>query len=426
MSKTAQLLIEDKKLDLPIIEGTENEKAIDITSLRSQTGYITLDDGYMNTGSCTSQITYIDGEKGILRYRGYAIEELAAKSGFMETSYLLLYGELPTREQLHGFEEDIKHHTLLDEGMKKLFDGFPRHSHPMAVLCGMCAALSAFYETEHGCPCAPGRSAIRLIAKMPTIIAWAYRHAIGRPYIYPDNSKSYIENFFHMMFAVPCEPYHTDPEIVRALDMLLVIHADHEQNCSTSAVRLARSALVNLYASIASGVCALWGPRHGGANEEVIRMLEEIRHEGLDVRSVVEQVKTSRRRLMGFGHRIYKNFDPRATLIKEQCDVVLRKLNRKDPLLDIAKELEDAALHDEYFIERKLYPNVDFYSGIIYRALGIPPTSFTSMFVLGRLPGWIAQALEYCSDPKNKIGRPRQIYTGAARRDYVPIDKRAA
>ena len=426
MAENARLILPDKEIELPIVIGTENEKAIDISSLRAKTGYVTLDDGYMNTGACLSAITYIDGDKGILRYRGYPIEQLAEHASFLEVSYLLLFGELPTSPELEKFTEDLKKRTMLDESIKRIFTAFPRSTHPMAILCGVVSALSAFYRNMPGEEDIPYKDICRMLAKMPTIIAWAYTRAMGRPFNYPKNSLSYCENFFHMMFAVPAEEYQIDEDAVRALDMLLVLHADHEQNCSTSAVRLARSAHANVFAAITSGVCALWGPRHGGANEEVIRMLDEICQEGGDVKKFIAHVKDkdSHKRLMGFGHRVYKNFDPRAKLIKKHADRILSKLHKSDAMLDVAKELEEAALSDSYFIERKLYPNVDFYSGIIYRALGIPSEAFTSMFAMGRLPGWLAQAIEFGKDPKNKIGRPRQIYIGENERAFVPIAER--
>jgi citrate synthase len=427
---TAKLILPDKTISLPIVKGTADEMGVDITSLRGETGYVTLDSGYMNTGSCQSAITFIDGEKGVLRYRGIPIEVLAERSSFLETSYLLMYGKLPTLSELEEFTGKIRRHTLIHEDIKRFYDGFPKDAHPMAILASVVCSLSTFYEYQtdaHGEHDLFEINAIRLLAKLPTIAAFSYKKSIGQPFIYPDNSRSYCENFLNMMFALPVEEYQVDPDVVDALNLLLILHADHEQNCSTSTVRLVRSSLSNLFACITAGICALWGKRHGGANEEVIQMLEEIRADGGNVRKYVElaKKKDSAFRLMGFGHRVYKNFDPRAKIIKATCDKLLKKLKVSDQLLDIAKELEEAALHDPYFIERKLYPNVDFYSGIIYRAIGIPVRAFTVMFALGRLPGWIAHAREYREEPGNKIGRPRQIYTGPLLADYVPIEERS-
>ena len=430
ISKVAKLELPDGKIiELPIIIGSENEHALDISKLRDQSGYVTLDDGYGNTGSCLSAITYIDGDKGILRYRGYPIEQLAEKSTFLETSYLLINGELPTKDQLATFSRRVSRHTLIHEDMKLFFDGFPRDAHPMAILSSVVSALSTFYqnwekpkekdETE--------LNIIRLMAKLPTLAAFSYKKSIGHPFIYPTNSLSYPANFLKMMFAVPNEEYLVDPDVEAALDLLLILHADHEQNCSTSTVRMVGSSLANLYASISAGIGALWGIRHGGANQMVIEMLNRIIEEGIDVRSFVERAKKSKEaseRLMGFGHRVYKNYDPRAKVLKAHCEKILKKIPLKNPLLDIAMELESIALEDEYFVERKLYPNVDFYSGIIYTALGIPVNGFTAMFALGRLPGWIAQWKEMVNDPKNRISRPRQIYTGSQTRDYIPLSQR--
>ena len=427
MSETAKLVLPEKTVELPIVTGSEGEKAVDITQLRAQTGYISLDPGYVNTGSCTSSICFIDGDKGILRYRGYSIEELAEKCSFLEVAFLLIKGHLPNRSELETFSTEITRHTMLHEDVKSFFNGFPRDAHPMAILASVVSSLSTFYQDEPGTPEDVAHlNSVRLVAKLPTIAAYAYKKSIGQPFVYPDNARSYCENFLYMMFSLPCEPFHIDREFVDALNMLLILHADHEQNCSTSTVRVVRSSMANMFACIASGVCALWGHRHGGANEEVITMLEDIRANGRSVRQVVEMAKdkNSGFRLMGFGHRVYKNFDPRARLIKGACDRLLKKLKVSDPLLDIARELEEAALKDQYFIDRKLYPNVDFYSGIIYRAMGIPVSAFTVMFALGRLPGWIAHLLEFSTDPSNKISRPRQIYTGETARQHVPIDKR--
>jgi citrate synthase len=426
MSK-ATLIIEGKNYEFPIVVGSENEKAIDVTSLRADTGYITLDSGYMNTGACQSDITFIDGEKGILRYRGIPIEVLAEKSSFLEVSYLLLYKKLPTKAELDAFTARVKRHTMLHEDIKAQFDGFPRDAHPMATLASVVCSLSAFYQNESAeNEIFFDRNSIRLLAKLPTIAAFAYKKSIGQPMIYPNNSLSYCENFLSMMFSTPAEKFNVIPEMAEALDLLLILHADHEQNCSTSTVRMVRSSMANLWATITAGICALWGPRHGGANEEVIDMLGQIHSDGGDVKKYVElaKKKDSNFRLMGFGHRVYKNFDPRAKIIKAACDKLLNKLKINDPLLEIAKELEEAALKDDYFIERKLYPNVDFYSGIMYRAMGIPTRAFTVMFALGRLPGWIAHAKEYTHEPKNKINRPRQIYIGPTLTEYIPIEKR--
>ncbi len=428
MSEMAKLIIRDKEIQLPIIEGTEHEVAIDISKLRAQTGVITLDEGYVNTGSCKSAITFIDGEAGILRYRGYNIEELAEKSTFLEVAYLLIYGELPTQKQFEEFRTKVTRHTMIHEDLKRLYDGFPKDSHPMAILSSMILTLSGYYNDQMD-PLNPMHreiSIIRLLAKTPTIAAYSYKKSIGQPFVYPRNSLSYVANFLNMMFSVPAEDYYIDPVAERALDILLILHADHEQNCSASTVRLVGSSRANLFAAIASGVCALWGPLHGGANQAVIEMLEMIYQDGGNIDKYINMAKdkSSTFRLMGFGHRVYKNFDPRAKIIKKTADDVLNKLGIKDPLLDIAKQLEERALHDDYFIEKKLYPNVDFYSGIIYRAIGIPTEMFTVMFAMGRMPGWIAQWKEMIEDPTTKIGRPRQIYTGATERKYVPINER--
>lgn len=428
MSDKAQLIVDGQTYELPVIEGTEKEKAIDINKLRDISGLVTLDSGYKNTGATKSAITFLDGELGILRYRGYPIEQLAEKSNFLEVSYLLIYGKLPTTEEFHKFNERIKMHTLIHEDNKKFFDGYPHTAHPMGVLSSMVNTMSAFYP-EALDPHRPTEQVdltiTRLIAKLPTLIAWIYKKNVGHPYVYPQNKLGYVSNFLHMMFSMPTFDYDVDPVVADALDKLLILHADHEQNCSTSTVRIVGSSQANLYASISAGICALWGPLHGGANQEVIEMLDKIKADGGNVAKWVDKAKDKNDsfRLMGFGHRVYKNFDPRAKIIKQACDQVLSKLGIHDPVLDIAKQLEEVALHDPYFVERKLYPNVDFYSGIIYRAIGIPVEMFTVMFALGRLPGWIAQWKEM-REAGEPIGRPRQIYTGAVEREYVGIAKR--
>lgn len=425
----AELKLPDgKTLKLPIVVGTENEKALDITKLRAESGYITLDSGYGNTGACKSAITYIDGDEGILRYRGIPIEQLAEKSSFVETSYLLINGSLPNRSELDTFSESLTRHTLIHEDMKRFYDGFPRDAHPMAILSSVVSALYTFYQDweDPKDKSKQDLGIIRLMAKLPTLAAFAYKKSIGQPFIYPDNSLSYCANFLNMMFATPAEEYYIDADIVAALDLLLILHADHEQNCSTSTVRLVGSSLSNLYASISAGIAALWGPLHGGANQAVIEMLQQIASGGGDAKKFIALAKdkNSTSRLMGFGHRVYKNYDPRAKILREACHRVLSKMQVKNPLLDIAMELEEAALSDDYFISRKLYPNVDFYSGIIYSALNIPIKSFTAMFALGRLPGWIAQWKEMLNDADTRIGRPRQIYIGETVHDYLPVDKR--
>jgi citrate synthase len=425
MSEKAKLILEGKEYELPVVVGTENEKALDITRLRDQTGYITLDSGYKNTGATVSKITYLDGENGILRYRGYPIEQLAERSTFLEVAYLLIYGELPTKAQLDEFDNNIRRHTLIHEDMKRFYQAYPTYAHPMGVVASITCSLSTFYPESLN-PNRPWEkinlTITRILAKFPTIAAWAYSNSIGHPVNYPKNKYSYVENFLHMMFSKPTEDYEPDPVVVNALDKLLILHADHEQNCSTSTVRLVGSSQANLYGSIAAGCIALWGPLHGGANQAVIEMLDQIHADGGNVQKYVEKAKDKNDpfRLMGFGHRVYKNFDPRAKIIKKACDEVLNKLGIHDPVLDIAKKLEEVALRDEYFIERKLYPNVDFYSGIIYRAIGIPVDMFTVMFALGRLPGWIAQWKEMVEN-KEPIGRPRQVYMGPTKRDYVNI-----
>jgi len=428
MSDTAKLILDGKEIELPVVVGSEDEKAVDISKLRGGTGYITLDEGYVNTGSTKSAITYLDGEQGVLRYRGYPIEELAANCDFVEVMYLLIYGELPTEEQLTNFRNSIRRHTMLHEDMRSFYDGFPRDAHPMAILSSVVSALSTFYQDSLD-PHDPQQVEVsihRLLAKLPTIAAYSYKKSFGQPFIYPQNDLSYCENFLQMMFAVPSEPFHVDPDFVDALNLLLIVHADHEQNCSTSTVRMVGSADANLFASISAGISALWGPLHGGANEAVVNMLEEIIANGGDVDKYVEQAKDkkSKVRLMGFGHRVYKNFDPRATIIKKACDRLLDKLDIKDPLFDVAQKLEHAALNDEYFVERKLYPNVDFYSGVIYRAIGIPVQMFTVLFAMGRLPGWLAHWKEMHASKTKRICRPRQIYNGETIREFIPIEKR--
>ena len=420
----AQLTLDGKTIELPIVKGTEDEKAIDVTQLRSETKYITFDPSYGNTGSCSSDITYINGEKGILRYRGYPIEQLADNSSFVEVIYLLLYGELPNETELVSFNKEITYHSLIHEDMKRFFDGYPMNAHPMGVLASTVAALSTFY---------PARvdgdielNIIRLLAKVKTLAAFAYKKSIGQPLIYPKNELGFEENFLHMMFAVPAEDYTVDPTMAEALRLLLILHADHEQNCSTSTVRMVGSSHANLFISIAAGIGALWGALHGGSNQRVIEMLKMIHADGDNFEKYVDMAKDKKSnfKMMGFGHRVYKNFDPRAKILKKSADNLLLKMGINDPLLKIAKELEQVALKDDFFISRKLYPNVDFYSGIIYRALGIPTKMFTVMFALGRLPGWIAQWKEMRNAEKPRIYRPRQIYTGVAKRDFIPLDKR--
>ena len=422
--KKAQLILDGKTIDLPIIKGTEDEKGIDVTQLRSETNHITFDPSYGNTGSCSSDITYISGEKGILRYRGYPIEQLADNSSFVEVIYLLLYGELPRKEELESFNNKLTYHSLIHEDMKRFFDGYPMNAHPMGVLASTVAALSTFY---------PARvdgdielNIIRLLAKVKTLAAFAYKKSIGQPLIYPKNDLGFEENFLHMMFAVPAEEYTVDPTMAEALRLLLILHADHEQNCSTSTVRMVGSSHANLYISIAAGIGALWGALHGGANQRVIEMLKMIHADGDNFEKYVDMAKDKKSnfKMMGFGHRVYKNFDPRAKILKKSADNLLTKMGKNDPLLNIAKELEQVALKDDFFVSRKLYPNVDFYSGIIYRALGIPTKMFTVMFALGRLPGWVAQWKEMRNAEKPRIYRPRQIYTGVTKRDFIPLDKR--
>ncbi len=423
MSEVASITVSGKTVELPVITGTENEKAIDISKLRDLTGAVTLDTGYKNTGATQSAITFLDGEEGILQYRGYPIEQLAEKSSFIEVTYLLLYGELPTAEQLADFSHLISKHTLIHEDMKKFFDGFPSKSHPMGQLSCLVGTLSSFYpESLDPNPSEEDENLtiIKLLAKMPTIVSWIYKKSLGHPIIYPQNNLDFVHNFLNMTFGQRTEEVEIDPVVIDAMNKLLILHADHEQNCSTSTVRIVGSSNANLYASISAGISALWGPLHGGANQAVIEMLETIKNDGGNSAKWIEKAKDKNDpfRLMGFGHRVYKNFDPRAKIIKKACDDILEKLGINDPVLTIAKELEEAALKDPYFVDRKLYPNVDFYSGIIYRALGFPTDMFTVLFALGRLPGWIAQWKEMRAN-KEPIGRPRQIYTGYTKRDYT-------
>ena len=428
MSETAKIILDGKEYTCPVVTGTEDEKALDIASLRSETGYITLDPGYKNTGSTKSAITFLDGEKGILQYRGYPIEQLAEKSTFIEVAYLLIYGELPNTKELNYFSNSVGRHTLVHEDMRRFFEAFPTGAHPMGILSTMISSLSTFYPNSQD----PNRpmedidlTMHRLIAKMPTLAAMAYKFAMGQPTIYPLNKLNYVDNFLNMMFSLPVEEYEIDPVVADAMDKLLILHADHEQNCSASTVRIVGSSQSNMYSAISAGIAALWGPLHGGANQAVIEMLEMIRNDGGNMQKWIDKAKDKNDsfRLMGFGHRVYKNFDPRATIIKKACDQVLDKMGINDPVLDIARKLEEVALKDPYFVERGLYPNVDFYSGIIYRALGVPTQMFTVMFAIGRLPGWIAQWKEMIEN-REPIGRPRQVYVGATKRDYVPMNKR--
>lgn len=428
MSDEAVLTYDGKEYRLPVITGSEGEKGVDITKLRSQSGLVTFDPGYGNSGSCRSAITFIDGEKGILRYRGIPIEDIAEKSTFLETSYLLIRGRFPSRAELDQFVAAISRHTMLHENMKRFYAGFPKKAHPMAVSAAVVAALSAFYPEKLD-PRADGELdgiIVRLMAKLPTIVSYAHKHAIGQPFLYPDNRLDYSSNFLRMMFATPCEDYEVNPVIARALDLLLILHADHEQNCSTSTVRLVGSSQSNLFASISAGIGALWGPLHGGANQKVIEMLESIAEGEGSAEKFVEKAKSKNEtaRLMGFGHRVYKNYDPRARVIKKACTDVLDSLGIHSKLLEIAMKLEEIAQTDDYFLSRSLYPNVDFYSGIIYKAIGFPTNVFTALFAMGRLPGWIAQWMEMHNDPDFRIGRPRQIYTGPQSRPYEPIESR--
>ena len=421
---TANLSLNGNTFEFPVVTGSEGEVGVDIAKLRAQTGAVTLDPGFTSTGSCESAITFIDGEKGILRYRGYPIEQLAEQSDFVEVAWLLLYGELPNPEQLKKFRGLLTYHSMIHEDMKKFFEGFPNNAHPMAILSAMVSSLSTYYpetETEED----HDENIVRLIAKVRTLATYAYKKSIGQPLTYPQNRLKYCENFLHMMFAVPCEDYEVNPVMAKALNALLILHADHEQNCSTSTVRMVGSSRANIFASISAGICALWGPLHGGANQAVLEMLQMIQDDGGDYKKWVQKAKDKDDgfRLMGFGHRVYKNFDPRATILRKMSDELLEELGLSDPLLDIAKNLEQVALEDEYFVSRKLYPNVDFYSGILYRAMGIPTNMFTVMFSIGRLPGWLAHWKEL-RDSDGRINRPRQIYTGANARDYVPANAR--
>jgi citrate synthase len=425
MTNTAKLALDGQEIELPIRVGSEGEVGIDIAKLRPLTGAITFDPSLANTGACESAITYIDGEQGILRYRGYDIATVAQYATFPEVCYLLIYGRLPTSAERKEFRERLTRHSLVHEDMKLFFQGMPHGAHPMAILSSMTAALSAFYP-EDETPEEIDQNIVRLLAKAKTLAAFAYKKSVGQPFMYPRNDLTYIENFLQMMFAVPCEPYDMNPVVVNALTKLMILHADHEQNCSTTTVRTVGSSGANLFASISSGVSALWGPLHGGANQAVIEMLDMIQADGGNFQKYVDLTKSkeSNFRLMGFGHRVYKNFDPRAKILKQAADEVLADLGIQDPLLDLAKQLEEIALADEYFIERKLYPNVDFYSGVIYRAIGIPTDMFTVMFALGRLPGWIAHWLEQRNAPGTRINRPRQIYTGENAREWVPLEER--
>ena len=419
---------ESSELDLPVKSATEGSAGIEVTKLLSTTGMVTLDPGFVNTAACSSEITYIDGDAGILRYRGYPIEQLAEKASFLEVSYLLIHGELPTETQLQDFTQQITKHTLLDEDLKRFFDGFPRDAHPMPVLSSAVSALSTFYQDSLNPFDEPNvdLSTIRLLAKVPTLAAYAYKKSVGQALLYPDNSLNYVENFLRLTFGLPAEPYEVDPAVAKALDMLFVLHADHEQNCSTSTVRVVGSSEANLFASISAGIMALFGPLHGGANAAVLEMLEDIRDQGGDVNAYVTRVKNKEPgvKLMGFGHRVYKNYDPRARIVKATADDLLTRLAPNDHLLELAKQLEEVALSDDYFISRKLYPNVDFYTGLIYRAMGFPTDMFTVLFAIGRLPGWLAHYKEMLHDPATKIARPRQVYTGPVERGFVAMEKR--
>jgi citrate synthase len=423
----ATLTYEGRSISLPVMKGSEGETALDIQKLRASTGLITLDPGFGNTGACRSAVTFIDGEQGVLRYRGYDIADLAEHSTFLEVAWLLLHGRLPDKAELSTFTSEVSRHTLLHENFRRFFEALPKDAHPMPVCAAAIGALATFYqqpETDDSVH----DTVTRLIAKMPTIASYSYKHSLGQPFLYPQNTLGYAANFLHMMFGTPCEEYVVDPVLARVVDLLLILHADHEQNCSTSTVRVVGSSQANLFASISAGISALWGPLHGGANQQVIEMLERIEAEGGDVRAFVDQAKDKKTssRLMGFGHRVYKNYDPRATILKKACGEVLGRLGIRSRQLEIAMKLEEIALKDEYFISHKLYPNVDFYSGIIYKALGIPINMYTVMFAIGRMPGWIAQWLEMRHDPDTRIARPRQIYTGATRRPYVAIDQRSS
>ncbi|MFQ6616059.1 MAG: citrate synthase [Fidelibacterota bacterium] len=422
--KSAKLVLEDQTVEIPIIEGSEGERGIDVTKLRTHTGYITFDPAYGNTGSCSSKITFINGEEGILRYRGIPIEQLAENSTFVEVCYLVIYGHLPTRKELDDFSDQVAHHSMIHEDFKRFFDGYPMNAHPMGVMASTVAALSTFYPGEEETDM--DLNIVRILAKLKTLAAFAYKKSIGQPFVYPRDDLGFEENFLYTMFAVPSAEYEVDPVVTDALRLILILHADHEQNCSTSTVRMVGSSEANLFISIAGGIAALWGRLHGGANQKVIEMLRMIRDDKMNYQKYVDMAKDkgSDFKLFGFGHRVYKNFDPRAKILKGAADRLFQKLGVTDPLLEIATELEEIALKDEFFIDRRLYPNVDFYSGIIYRAMGIPTQMFTVMFALGRLPGWIAQWKEMRDDPKRRIYRPRQIYTGNTLTDYVPIEKR--
>ena len=428
MTETVKLTYQGKTYEFPVQEGTCGEKAIDISTLRNTTGLITFDPGFMSTGSCRSKITYLNGEKGVLLYRGYPIEQIAEKSSFIETSYLLIYGELPTSEQLDDFQYHLVHHSMVHESIKNLYDGFPNNPHPMAVCSSVVGSLATFYQNELDVRNEREvEIAIhRLMAKLPTIAAYSYKKSNGQPFQYPDNTLSYSQNFLKMMFSLPCEPYEVDEDAAKVLDVLLILHADHEQNCSTSTVRLVGSSMCNLFASVSSAIYALWGPLHGGANQAVIEMLQNIHDDGGDVNKYVQKAKDPNDpfRLMGFGHRVYKNFDPRSRIIKKLAHKIFDREASHEPLLEIALKLEEIAIKDDYFVEKKLYPNVDFYSGLIYKALNIPVNMFPVMFAMGRLPGWIAQWKELQEDEQFRIGRPRQVYTGYVARDYVPMQKR--
>ena len=429
MNKTAKLDIDGHIYEIPLIEGTEGEKALDVSRLRAQSGYITLDSAFANTGACQSAISFIDGERGVLRYRGIDIAELCEKSTFMEVSYLLIYGHLPSEDEYTRFKEKVHYHSLIHEDMKSFFTSYPGHAHPMAILSAMVCSLSVYHpellQPEQS-DLDRDQTITRLLSKVRVLAAFAYKRSVGEAFVYTRPELDYLSNFMHMMFTTPMHPFEPDEVIRKALDVLFILHADHEQNCSTSTVRMVGSSRANLFAALSAGICALWGPLHGGANQAVIEMLEAIHASGGDTKHYVEMAKNKNNsfRLMGFGHRVYKNYDPRATIIKKYCDKVLNHLGIHDPILEIAKELEEVALTDDYFIERQLYPNVDFYSGIIYRALKIPTNMFTVMFALGRLPGWIAHWKELVEDPGMKIARPRQIYTGSQHQQYIPMEKR--
>ena len=429
MTEKAKIIFPDgQSFDFPVLTGSEHEKGIDISNLRKLTGYITLDPGFVNTGSCESSITFLDGEKGVLRYRGYPIEELAEKSSFIEVAYLLINGELPNKDQLENFTNRINLNSMIHEDMRHFFEGFSQNSHPMVILSAMISSLSAYYAEASGKASIENLeiNSARLIAKISTIAAFSHKKSLGQPFVYPRDELSYSANFLNMMFSVPAESYELDPVIEQSLELLLILHADHEQNCSTSTVRVVGSSMANVYASVSSGILALWGPLHGGANQQVVEMLQQIHEDKAGISKYIEKAKNqdSSFRLMGFGHRVYKNFDPRAKILKVACDKLLNKLGTNDPLLEIALELEETALTDDYFIERKLYPTLDFYTGIMYRAIGIPLNMFTVMFALGRVPGWIAQWKEMHEDPKQKIARPRQLFTGDTRRSYTTITER--